>query len=765
MNASVNTSRIDSRRGRVTGTACVALLAALALGIAPAAARAQHDARHAGAVAGPTPSQPLSVELRAATSALTPGTSADIAVRIRPEPEWHTYWRYSGDVGAGNSFAWTLPAGYAASALRWPTPMLMRSGPLASYGYKDEFQILGSIHVPVDARIGSQATVAGTLTWVACRVECVAGEAHVALTLPVATTARVDSAMLREFAADDARVPTAGHDWSFRSAVEGAALVLRVQPPASSGITADVDLSRVHFFVDSADVIDHAAPVEARAVGDALELRLVRSAYASGPPSTVTGVLTLTGRGSDVQTLAVDVNAPVVSLAQLAVDDATAGLPGGWTALLSAGLLALLGGTLLNLMPCVLPVLSIKAMGIAEAAGQDARSARRHTLLFGAGVLVSMWALVGTLLALRAAGAELGWGFQLQSPAVVGTLALIVFAAAMNMAGLFEVSAVGGSAAVAAGRQTPATEAFLSGVLVTALATPCSAPFLATAVAFGIASGALSAIIVFTALGLGLVWPLALVAAVPRVRRWLPKPGPWMTTLRQALAFPLLVTVVWLAWVLGRQAGVGAVTALLTALTVLAFGLWALGHFGTILASPRRRRAAQGVAIAAAAVAIALVSVGTAAPMSSATAAGGRDGAAAAGISPTWQPYTATALDDLRASGRIVLVEFTADWCLTCKLNERVAFGSDDVQAALRANDVALLRADWTTRDPAITRALAVFGRNSVPFVVIYPRDPSAAPTILPTLLTPGIVTRALDEVASRGPAVPSVARNDLVIR
>jgi thiol:disulfide interchange protein DsbD len=324
-----------------------------------------------------------------------------------------------------------------------------------------------------------------------------------------------------------------------------------------------------------------------------------------------------------------------------------------------------------------------------------------------------------------------------------------VFAAALNMAGVFELAPLGGTLSAAAGRTPPAAEAFLSGVLVTALATPCSAPFLAAAVAYGIAGGAATALVVFTALGIGLVWPLALVAALPRVRRWLPRPGAWMVTLRQALAFPLLATVVWLAWVLGRQAGIDAVTALLAALTLLAFGLWALGRFGTLVASSGRRRAARGFAIATGAGALALVFAGasSAAPRAAVAVDGMSPPSEAAGALP-WRPYSAATLETLRDSGRVVLLDFTADWCLTCKVNERVAFGSDAVRGSLRAHDVVLLRADWTTRDPAVTRALAAFGRNSVPFVVLYGRDRDAAPVVLPTLLTPKIVTRALDAAA-----------------
>ncbi|HSJ96614.1 MAG TPA: protein-disulfide reductase DsbD domain-containing protein, partial [Myxococcota bacterium] len=585
---------------RLRAVVC-ALVVALAGG-APAAARAQPDAQRASAIAHATDGRPVEVELRSAARVLAPGETAAVAIRLRPEPGWHTYWRHPGDVGSPPSVEWRLPDGFTAAPLRWPAPELIASPPLASYGYEGEVLLLGAVHVPRSARAGSTVTLTGTVTWVVCNVECMADEVDLTLTLPVGAASQADTAAVRAFAAAEARVPVRREDWEFRAAVDSGAVVLRVRPPGGAGVLAGGDAARLRFFVDSAGVVDHAAPAAVRVDGDALELRLTRSQYAGGVPARLTGVLALAGHGSGGEGLAVEVDALVVGMAQLALGSGGASAApggGGWLALATAGLLALLGGTLLNLMPCVLPVLSIKALGVAEAAAHDGRTARRHALLFAAGVLASMWALVGMLLALRAAGAEVGWGYQLQSPAMVGALALLVFAAALNLAGVFELAPLGGTLSVAAGRTPPAAEAFLSGVLVTALATPCSAPFLAAAVAFGIAGGAASAMVVFTALGLGLLWPLALVAAVPRVRRWLPRPGAWMVTLRQALAFPLLATVVWLAWVLGRQAGIGAVTALLSALTLLAFGLWALGRFATLVAPAGRRRAARGVALAA----------------------------------------------------------------------------------------------------------------------------------------------------------------------
>lgn len=721
------------------------LLAVLAAAMLPISAPAQSAPPPPSRVPA-APDRPVEVELRSAVRAVAPGDTIPVAIRLLPNPGWHTYWRHAGDVGSAPVVTWRLPEGFSAAPLRWPTPERIEAPPLASYGYEGEVHLLGAVHVPPSARVGSTAKLEAALTWVVCLEECFSGDIDVALAVPVAARTVADEAVARVLAAEAARIPARRDGWTYRAAVDSTAVVLHVYPPGEAATAPGRAAPRVQFFIDSAGVIDHAAQPGVRTIPTGLELRIDRSAYAAGTPSRITGVLamdTAAGAGGDTPRMVLEVDAPVVAMAQLAaVAPPTPGAAGGWVALAIAGLLALLGGTLLNLMPCVLPVLSIKALGIAEAAAHDGRAARRHVVLFGAGVLVSMWALVGVLLALRAAGTEVGWGYQLQNPAVVGVLSLVIFAAGLNMMGVFDLMPVGGGLAAAASRAPRDVEAFLGGVLVTALATPCSAPFLAAAVAYAVTSGAIGSFIVFTALGLGLIWPVALVAAVPRLRALLPRPGAWMVTLRQVLAFPLFATVVWLAWVLGRQAGVVALVALLAACTLLAFGLWALGRFGTLAAPAGRRRLARGLAIAAAAGAVAIVSAARTQAGSAAPAE------AAAGALP-WRPYGAASFQAQRDSGRVVLVDFTADWCLTCKVNERVAFGSGAVRAAIRDHGVTLLRADWTTRDPAVTRALAAFGRNSVPFVVVYPRARDAAPIVLPTLLTPGIVTGALERAAA----------------
>lgn len=699
-----------------------------------------------------TPERPVEVELRSAARAVAPGDTIPVAIRLLPNRGWHTYWRHAGDVGSAPVVAWRLPEGFTAAPLRWPAPERIGAPPLASYGYEGEVHLLGAVHVPRSARVGSTAKLEASVTWVVCLEECFAGDVDLALAVPVAARTVADEPVARAFAAEAARVPARRDGWTFRAAADSAGVLLHAYSPDAAAMAPEGAPPRAQFFIDSAGVIDHAAQPGVRTIPAGLELQVARSAFAAGTPSRITGVLvidTAAPGGGGAPRVLLEVDAPVVARAQLAaVAPLAPGGAGGWAALATAGLLALLGGTLLNLMPCVLPVLSIKTLGIAEAAAHDGRTARRHVALFGAGVLVSMWALVGALLALRAAGTEAGWGYQLQNPAVVGALALLVFAAGLNMAGVFDLVPVGGSLSAASRRAPHGVEAFLSGVLVTALATPCSAPFLAAAVAYAVTAGVAESFVVFTALGLGLVWPVAMVAAVPRLRAWLPKPGAWMVTLRQVLAFPLFATVVWLGWVLGRQAGVGALVALLAACTLLAFGLWALGRFGTFAEPSGRRRLARGLAIASAAGALALV-WGARAQGVPAQGVAQAEGAAPAGGALPWQPYDAAAFEAQRDSGRVVLVDFTADWCLTCKVNERVALGSEAVRVAIRDHDVALLRADWTTRDPVVTRALAAFGRNSVPFVVVYPRARDAAPIILPTLLTPGIVTGALERAAA----------------
>jgi thiol:disulfide interchange protein DsbD len=368
-----------------------------------------------------------------------------------------------------------------------------------------------------------------------------------------------------------------------------------------------------------------------------------------------------------------------------------------------------------------------------------------------------MWALVGMLLTLRAAGNEIGWGYQLQSPVVVSLLSLVMLAAALNMAGVFTIGPVGGRLLSVADRQSGPVRDVMSGALVVLLATPCAAPFISSAAGYALTHGAVASFTVFTAIAAGLAWPLVLIAFAPSVHRLVPKPGPWMLTLRQFLVFPLLATAAWLAWVVGRQAGVDVMGALLAAMTIVSLALWI---FGKLAHSPRAAARYAGIGLASVALAFAVTMAVASALIASpaeTTATNATSRTAASGLA--WQPFTDSTLRAARQSGAPVMLDVTADWCLTCKVNERVAFGSDQVRAALDSGNVQLLRADWTSRSPEITRLINGLGRSGVPVVVLYPPGERSQAVLLPTLLTPGLVIRALQSMPSAAVAVRDTGR------
>jgi len=708
-----------------------------------------------------TRERPVEVELVTASRAVVPGETMWVAVRLKPTRGWHTYWRYAGDVGSAPSVVWSLPSGWKAGSFTWPQPHRLSSPPLASYGYKRELLLATPIEVPRSARVGSTVRIAGRITWVVCNVECIADDVDLSVARPVAASTAIDSTATGAIAAELQRTPLPQGDWTARASVDSSDVILFARPPseflASAALPTD-------FFIDSSGVIDHAAPVRARWADSLIEMRIKRSEYANGAPGRVAGLIVF-GKTDSIgagDNRAFELSAPVeqsvaaarIALGASAVESGSISM----RALLTAALLGILGGTLLNLMPCVLPVLSIKLFGLVEMASQSGRAARRHALLFGAGILLSMWALVGILLALRAAGNEIGWGYQLQSPVVVSLLSLVMLAAALNMAGVFTIGPIGARLLPVADRRSGPVQELMNGGLVVLLATPCAAPFISSAAGYALTHGAVSSFTVFTAIALGLAWPVVLIAFAPSLRRLVPKPGAWMLTLRQFLVFPLLGTAAWLTWVVGRQAGVDVMGALLGAMTIVSLALWLFGR-AAYSSSPLARYSGVGVASAALVVAVgfAVAAASYANPVGkpATTIAGG--GATGSGLA--WQPFTDTTLLAARRSGAPVMLDVTADWCLTCKVNERVAFASDRVRAALDSGKVQLLRADWTSRSPQITRLINGFGRSGVPVVVLYPPGERSEPVLLPTLLTPGIVIKALQSMPRAVVALDDSAR------
>ena len=411
--------------------------------------------------------------------------------------------------------------------------------------------------------------------------------------------------------------------------------------------------------------------------------------------------------------------------------------------LLRAVLFAFIGGMILNLMPCVLPVLSLKILGFVQKAGENPRSVMMHGLIFTAGVLVSFWVLAGALLALRAGGEQLGWGFQLQSPEFVLILAGFMFLFGLNMLGVFEIgtslTAVGG---VASGGGWMGS--FINGVTATLVATPCTAPFMGSALGFSLSQPPLVSLLIFTSLGLGMAFPYVLLSASPRLLKFLPRPGAWMETLKQVMGFFLLATVIWLAWVFSLQVGSFATVVLLGTLFFLGIAGWIYGRWATIVQSTGVRRTAQVASLLfiVGGLAIGLFGAQSSTPTqaTSSTTDGSTDGI-------SWQEFSPEKVKSARDSGKLVFVDFTAAWCLSCQVNEKIAFSNDDVIRRFSELNIVPLKADWTSRDPVITQALAQFGRNSVPLYVFYSGTSKDAPAVLPEILTPGIVLEALKNI------------------
>ncbi|MBL6456628.1 thioredoxin family protein [Belnapia sp. T6] len=642
--------------------------------------------------------------------ALAPGEEFRLGLRLRLAPGWHSYWRNAGDAGAAPELALTLPEGATAGTLEFPAPSRIATGPLMSFGYEGE--------VLLPARATASATADGAMhveaeaNWLVCADLCIPEEGRFRLTLPVAPAGRLDPALAPLFAATEAALPRPS-PWTARAALEGARGSLRID---GAGLSPGL-VREAAFFPDEPGLIQNAAPQALRLRDGGLTLGLRRPEGAA-VPATLSGVMVLVDAGG--QRSAYAVAAPVGG----AVEAAEAGLP-LWQVLGSA----LLGGLLLNLMPCVFPILAMKAMALARLSGAARGAVRAHAASYTAGVLVSFLALAGMLIGLRGAGLAAGWGFQFTAPAFVAVLAWLMLAIGLNLSGVY---AVGGPAGAGAGLAARGGHAgsFFTGVLAVLVATPCTAPFMAAAVGAALTLPPAETLLVFAALGLGLAAPYALLGLFPSLAGLLPRPGGWMEALRGALAFPMYGAAAWLAWVLAQQAGPDGLLLLLGGAVLIGFAAWALG-----LAQRGGGRAGRLLAGAAAIGALALLPGLTSAP----PAMAGAEAAAEA-----WSPARVAAL---QAEGRPVFVNMTAAWCITCKVNEQLVLRSAPVQAAFAGRNLAYLKGDWTGGDAVIGALLREHGREGVPLYLVYPAG-GGAPQVLPQLLTEGIVLRAVEAAA-----------------
>ncbi|MGN8082818.1 protein-disulfide reductase DsbD family protein [Variovorax sp. 22077] len=684
-----------------------------------------------------------------APDGVTPGAPVWVGLQIAHQPEWHTYWKNAGDSGLPTEMTWTLPAGVSTGEIAWPAPKKIPVGSLANYGYENTVLLpvpleVSTLYKPPVALGGTPAMdIQLKASWLVCRKECIPEEGTFTLSLPLQGSTALHKA---EF---DAALGAAPQPLARPGAVEvdGHSLKVRLEglPAAAQGKTLE-------FFPETPEVIRTAA-VSGKDwtqswQGDTWTATVPLADQRSASPTVMPVVVTLPEADRQAgQPVAWRAEAPVSGAwpsavasraaevspalqAALAANAANAAatkagdLPAPSTTTFMAALLgALLGGLLLNLMPCVFPILAIKVLGFARQAG-NASAHRKAGLAYTGGVMLSFLALGGGMLALRAAGAGLGWGFQLQSPGVVAALAALFTLIGLNLAGVFEFGRAAPSSVCSAQAKHPLANDFLSGVLAVVIASPCSAPFMGASLGFAIGLPAAQALLLFAALGFGLALPYLVAGFVPAVAYLLPKPGPWMGTLRRLLAFPMFATVAWLVWVLGQQSGIDGAGTLLALLVCMAAIVWALTLRG------RTRMVIAGVLIAFTAVLTAAIGRNVLQVVEPAKLA---SAATKDGVGQRWQPWSAERVAQLSGEGRPVFIDFTAAWCVTCQYNKKSTLSDEKVLADFDAKKVAMLRADWTRRDPAITAALTALGRSGVPVYVL--QAPGKPPVVLTEIL------------------------------
>jgi thiol:disulfide interchange protein DsbD len=691
----------------------------------------------APAVAAPVDTGHLEAELVGRDLSVAPGATTYVALRQKIDKGWHTYWRNSGDSGEATRIQWTLPAGWRAGDIVWPAPHRQPTGPLMNYGYQGEVLLPVPVTAPADARPGQIVTLTAAATFLVCEEICVPEQATLTFSLPVKEgLAEPDPQWGRKVAEALAAAPApSGLTGVF--AQQGPVVALAITGPALKGL----DLADAYFFPFESTVIDHAKPQPIERGPEGLTLALTPG-YAfqqPQPPKALAGVLAVGGKAFEV------------SAAEGALPAVASGLgpppkaasSGAGLGLVPAALFAFLGGVILNLMPCVFPILAMKAAAFAGHA-HERKAAQGQGLAFLAGVLATFLALAVILIAVRAGGAAVGWGFQLQSPPVVAGLALLMLAVALNLSGVFEVGAsLQGTGAGLASRNGMAG-AFFTGALAVVVAAPCTAPFMAPALGWALTQSAPAALTVFLALGLGFAAPFALAPFVPGLLTRLPRPGPWMDVFRKALAFPMYGTAAWLAWVLAVQAGNIALARILAAAVAVGLAAWLLGM------GQRRRATGRGAAPAMLAGALLALLAAAAAVWpnyAEPAAEAASTGEAEAAIPyDAWSPEKVAAA---QAAGKPVFVNFTAAWCVTCQVNEKVALSRQGVADAFSQTGAVYLKGDWTRKDAVIEAELARHGRAGVPLYLVYGAKGGEA-VVLPQILTEGLIVRALNDAQAR---------------
>jgi len=694
--------------------------------------------------------------------AVVPGGAFTIGLVMRMDPGWHTYWMNPGDAGLATKIEWNVPPGFAPGAIRWPLPeKRLDSGDVQSYAYSGENMLLIPFTAPSSLKPGSRVTLRAHVSWLECRNICVPGDATAEITLPVvAGSAQPDNDRL--FATYEERVPRRlGADAGivFAAAAGKGSVTLTLTPGSSSTLAASGPGAPDFYPGSFGDLIMGRTSVEARPERVTMTVPVTAGGDIKSPVE-VSGVILYGLAGGRRQAAEVHFEVPVSAVTAGAASTQGESVLDRNFALTSAGggsqplLLyigfALLGGVLLNIMPCVLPVIALKVFGLVKMAGDRPAKVRRLGISFAAGILASFLALAAVVIALQFAGQQVGWGFQFQEPRFVIAMAALVFAFGLSLFGVFEINLPGAavtgiSAAVSAQKGNGYGASFGEGVFATVLATPCTAPFLGSALGFAFAQPWWIILLIFTCVAIGMALPYVILTSRPAWIRFLPKPGAWMVSAQQLMGFLMMATLLWLLYILGKQMGMEAVIWTGAFLLCVGFACWLVGKYATLAARRRTWWLTWVTAVLVVAggylfFILSVLDINTALAVGSGTGPqnGGGDGIA-------WTQFSLAGLDDDLKGDRPVFLDFTAEWCLTCKVNEKTVLGTHDVIGKFRSLNVLPVRADWTNRNPDITKLLAKFGRSGVPLYVLFaPRKPDA-PIVLPEVITSSIVLDALD--------------------
>jgi thiol:disulfide interchange protein len=694
------------------------LFAAILLSVTALGARAQIGTTVGNGGPGPVKALHITVEMVSAGPQIAQGGTQTVGFVFAMEEGWHVYWSNPGYAGLPPKVGWTLPTGLTAGPLQFPAPERLPLDTTVDYGYEDSvaYPVAITAAPKVKADKSGNVHLDANVSWLVCKQVCIPGKANLGLDLklmPAGTKVGTEGATVGALGAAFRSMPKPLPERIKLTAnSSGDDLVLI----AKTG-TREID---AEFYPLDKDIIVDGAQTSDKN-DDGATIYMKRSTELKAAPKSLHGLLKFATEESYI------VDVPVVP--GVIAPPKTAPIAGGSTesiTAVSAVALAFLGGMILNLMPCVFPVLFIKALSLLQSSSEERHKLRSHGFAYTAGIVASFWLIVAVLLALRAGGKEFGWGFQLQSPAFVAVLAAFLFFFALSLAGMFDFGLTLTSAGGSLAQKSGYTGSFFTGVLATVVATPCVGPFMGAAIGFALAQPAYVTFLVFTSLGLGLAAPYLALTLQPAWVRFLPRPGAWMDTVKQITSLPLFVTVIILVYVFGRLYGDGDAAMahaawLLMGLLLIAIAGWVLGRWPAKLGST-----IVATVIAICAIALPLT---TGKPDATETA---------------WQPFSAEAVQQARAGGKAVFVDFTAAWCLSCQVNERVVLKTDAVKQELASPNVVAMRADWTQYDAKITAALSAAGRSGVPTYIVYPASTAAAPDVLPEVLSKGIVLDAL---------------------